>query len=418
MKITLNTNPYKIDKIKHIDFDEFLNLISKQHYKIKKHREKILENDEKYDKNPYYKRGLPKIIFEGLYHKREQIAYIDGSSTGLMLIDIDDVSNYDRLKEILMALKPLLIFKSVSGDLKLLFKTDVHDLSLYRFASNILIKNIKNYLKNYEIVENLTYKIDYTPPCVGTYLTFDPNHYHNPSSPTLHLNEKASQESEQQRQLIEKRKEKFKNMDFSKQDDLKNIKNLINYLEYYNYCMTENYHDWVQIGYALFNSFEDDVAEELFYQFSTMSDKFEPRSFQRTVKGIVKDKYNELNENKVTIASIFYKAQQFYHFKKADMEKLAYITFNTIQDNKPRVYSINVEKETKSYIYIPKYKNIKKKRIKKDDMEEIMVKKIGDLDYEFSVFCYAYKKKEIFIKLKTKLKEIYTPIYEKIGKFV
>ena len=416
MKITYNINPYEIEKVKHIEFNDFLKMLSKEHINIKKHRAKL--GDKEYEENPYFKKKLPKIIFDGLYTRREQVAYIENTSTGLFLIDFDDVNNFDRLKEILIGLSPLLIFQSVSKDLKVIFKTDVLDQTIYPIASRYLIKNLEEYLKDYKIVESIKYKIDYTAPCVGTFLSYDPNYYYNPDSNVLKLKDVSIKEKDKIEKEINEKKKRFDKLDISKEDNIKNIKNLIDYLEYNNYSMTENYDNWIEIGYALFNSFDDEIADQLFYRFSVMDENFKPRSYQSTVKSILKHKYNNTSHRKLTIGSIFYKAKIFYNYNKKNMEDLYYITFDTIKDEKPKIYKIDVTKETKTYLYIKEYSNINKKRIKKDDLDKIKLKKQSTNEYKLELFSYGYKRKENIIQIKTKLRELYMPLYEKISKFI
>ncbi|PCJ54647.1 MAG: hypothetical protein COA79_21605 [Planctomycetota bacterium] len=280
----LDTSPRPIDLEKTIslfDLDE----IKKD---IKYLRDHIVNGDiRKYNKE---KKLLPAICYSGIFEGgKEKDNFVKESYTGLLMQDIDlptkikkelekdNLLEYkDEIKEIKKKLEKdkrvLFVFISPSElGLKVLFKSNFGFENHAHFFNTTkeIIEECLNESKNFEVdkkCKNINRQ---------HFISYDEEKYFNP-------------ECENTEVIIPEKKkvEKSKPKETTKFNQI--VKNL-KWFEDRNVKVSDDYGDWVQMGFLFLSLFEKENAFDLFHRFSKLSDKYNKEDTEEKLEKMLSD---------------------------------------------------------------------------------------------------------------------------------
>lgn len=164
----------------HIPLLEVLESIRKGDLKVRVER---VKQEKKHNRrNELKKKLLPAVCFSGMFERMEDAKII--ISSGVICIDLDDVTDLKKERERLKAIPHVLsIFKSPSGNgLKVLVLHDLQDFSyhkaLYYYIGNLLGVTGRSDLKFDLLCSNISH------PCMWSY---DSGLYLNKNADRLHI---------------------------------------------------------------------------------------------------------------------------------------------------------------------------------------------------------------------------------------
>lgn len=306
--VTINKNIYDYKNCSTIKLKTFVNYIKKGKYRtiVEQHRKRMYDDD--YD--GYLKKSLPKVLIDGTYKTRSHEGLI--SLNGIMLFDVDDVSDYNRLKELIIKLtNPFILFRSTSNDIKFGYLTDLYETDYYEVGYKYILENIEKSLKLYKDIENLSYKFDYISYGLGTFMSYDPDIIFNSVNYNI-LQIKDIIKEQVEINKLKNKTQRFKSNTVNyNSNNSKKIKNIIKWLHEKDICITETYWDWQNIAMALYNTFTDfEEATNYFYDFSSTWEHFNENDFNHEVIKFKKMIEDGNLENKITIGSIIYKVKK------------------------------------------------------------------------------------------------------------
>jgi archaellum biogenesis ATPase FlaH len=237
---------------------------------------------------------LPTVTPSGIYATRNQSDLIE--HTGIICLDFDHISDLSGLKQKLLSdpeIETLLLFLSPSGDG---YKWFVR-IPKNEFTHVLYFEAIKNYIK-------ITYDLNVDSSCRNIsracFLSYDADAYLNFGDP------KELDQSFLNNWMpkIEEKSYEINSKDFDFQLNLSRVKSVVDQLLEHKINLTEDYEDWLKIGFSLCPLEED--GRSFYHSISKMSSKYDKRE--------VNDKFSSLLVNyngEISLGSFFFIAEQY-----------------------------------------------------------------------------------------------------------
>jgi archaellum biogenesis ATPase FlaH/predicted transcriptional regulator len=276
-----NITPFELFvKVKYPEFEKIINEI------------RGLEDEKEQDhlKTAY----LPTVTPSGIYSKRNQVGFIE--HTGIICLDFDHIENLVDFKQKILSdseIETLLLFLSPSG---LGYKWFV------RIPNNVYthisyFNAIKHYLKvTYDFeIDNKCKNI--SRPC---FLSHDPEAFLNFTTPK----ELGSDFLDKWMPNVEEKSYDSSNKNYDSNLNIKRVKSVVDQLVEHNINLTEDYEDWLNIGFSLCQL--DESGRDFFHQISKISSKYEANEVDAKYSSLLSN-YNE----EITLGTFFFLAEQY-----------------------------------------------------------------------------------------------------------
>lgn len=251
---------------------------------------------------------IPAVTLSGIFEKRNSESLI--SHSGLIQIDIDDVSNYNQIfSAIKNDVYTYVAFMSPSGNgIKVIVKIPPSPL------------NHQEYFYALERYYKEEYSIEIDKACkdiVRTMLlSLDPEIYCNPKS--YIFKDKWKPEVKKAKEYRKPIFESNYVYESGSNDD--KCAEIIRELELRKIDLTDNYEEWINIGFALANEFGES-GREFFHRASALSSKYDPRDCDKTFSSFLKR-----NKGGIGFATFVFYAKQagvvIDYTKSTPLEKL------------------------------------------------------------------------------------------------
>lgn len=132
-------------------------------------------------------------------------------------------------------------------------------------------------------------------------------------------------------------------------DKLQNVfKEIVSFLEETDESITKDYDDWVGVGFSLANTFEEDIAREMFHGISQFDESYAERdcdsAFDRVLRSV---KHGEYNEAPRTFSSIYWAAVK----KGFELSE----ELKGIQFSRP-IEDVSIQELTEEFSFIKEFK--------------------------------------------------------------
>ncbi|MFN8229489.1 MAG: BT4734/BF3469 family protein [Bacteroidia bacterium] len=279
-----------------------------------------IRNEPDKEKRHLLKKKLPIVTFGGVFKDSRKSELMN--CTGFLILDFDNLDEVDVLKVLIAQLKytyACFVSPSANG-LKVLVKAKINDAKSYKRA----ILKLFEYFKKELGIEADKSKQNINDAC---YLSYDNDLYINENSIEWEINEEE---------------EACKLEDVTEVDN-NHINDLINELEYSKIDLTNEYSDWLKIGFALCNAFGE-KGRKYFHRISKLSSKYNYEEANKQYESCLKS-----NGEGITIATLFHIAKErgvivskknkdsYYHFwsinEKGDYKLNYSLLFKFLENN-------------------------------------------------------------------------------------
>lgn len=247
-------------------------------------------NGEEYDD---LKKQLPAVTLSGTFNERKYEGIIQHS--GLIQIDIDNVANYNKaFKMICSDEYTYVCFRSPGGKgIKVVVKIN---------------PSVKTHLEQFYALEKYyseAFKIAIDPLCKDVsrcmLLSYDPKLYCNPFSNVF----EELYTPPRKEKKAESPKINYKTLTKNNSNEQQLIEALIQKIKAKKIDITEQYDNWIKIGFALCHSFGED-GRGYFHSISENYPKYKPYETDKLYTGLLKK-----NNGSIKLGTLFFIAKQY-----------------------------------------------------------------------------------------------------------
>jgi len=237
---------------------------------------------------------LQSVTPSGIYSNRNQKDFIE--HTGIICIDFDDIADLADFKQKILSdseIETLLLFLSPSG-------------AGYKWFVRIP-KNVYTHISYFNAIKHYmksTYDFEIDNQCKnisrGCYLSYDPDAYLNVDNPK----ELGSDFLDKWVPHVEEKSYDSSNKNYDSNLNIKRVKSVVDQLIEHNINLTEDYEDWLNIGFSLCQL--DESGRDFFHQISKISSKYEANEVDAKYSSLLSN-YNE----EITLGTFFFLAEQY-----------------------------------------------------------------------------------------------------------
>ena len=246
--------------------------------------------DEEYDD---LKKQLPAVTISGTFKERNYEGLIQ--HTGLIQLDIDNITNYNK------------VFKMISAD----EYTYVCFRSPGGKGIKVVVKinpSVKTHLEQFYALEKYyseSFKITIDPLCKDVsrcmLLSYDPKLYCNPFSDVF---EELFTPSKKEKKT-ESPKFNYKTTTKTNNNEQQLVEGLIKNIQAMKIDITEQYDNWIKIGFALCHSFGEG-GRGYFHYISENFPKYKHSEADKLYTGLLKK-----NNGSIKLGTLFFIAKQY-----------------------------------------------------------------------------------------------------------
>jgi hypothetical protein len=305
-------------------------------------KDKILQirNETNKEKRTKLKSLLPAITASGVFiggRKQENCT----THSGLIQIDFDNVQD---LKEAQKTLKKneytFVMFLSPNGTGLKLFVKITPSIQEHK---NIFLQ-LENYYKN-----NFNLEIDKSTKDISRlcYLSADKNLFLNENSKTFELTETPTEinllpaqntnpATTQNTNHNTTKKHTSKNVDFTHQDKRAEVERILNQI---NFDITQNYNDWLKIGFAFANEFGEN-GRDYFHKISAYYPKYNHQETETQYNNCLRA------NNGQTKINTFFEIAKNYHINISLSKNTHHTTTSTQEANTTQPHTAENEQPT------------------------------------------------------------------------
>jgi hypothetical protein len=253
------------------DINNLIELI--QYGYLKAEIEKLRKS--KYEKYDDLKKQLPAVTISGTFKERNYDGLIQ--HTGLIQIDIDNITNYNKVFKMICAdVYTYVCFRSPGGKgIKVVVKIN---------------PSVKTHLEQFYALEKYyseSFKITIDPLCKDVsrcmLLSYDPKLYCNPFSDVF----EELYTPPRKEKKTESPKINYKTPISANNKEQQLIESLINEIKARKIDITEQYDNWIKIGFALSHSFGDG-GRGYFHRISEIYPSYKYQEADKFYTGLLK----------------------------------------------------------------------------------------------------------------------------------